>query len=136
MAAVKQPQEDKWVKTVCYVCQNTCSIKAHVVDGVVVKLEGKPESPNDFGFMCGKGNAGLIDLYNPNRLTKPLRRTNPEKGIGVDAGWEEITYEEALDIIARRKRSLDGSHRRILTGPERPLVVVAVLKSLENRSTF
>jgi anaerobic selenocysteine-containing dehydrogenase len=45
MAAVKQPKEDKWVKTVCYVCQNTCSIKAHVVDGVVVKLEGNPESP-------------------------------------------------------------------------------------------
>jgi molybdopterin-containing oxidoreductase family molybdopterin binding subunit len=65
-------------------------------------LEGNPESPHDFGFMCGKGNAGLIDLYNPNRLTKPLRRTNPEKGIGVDPGWEEITYEEALDIIVEK----------------------------------
>ncbi|MFH1633087.1 MAG: molybdopterin oxidoreductase, partial [Chloroflexota bacterium] len=102
MAALKPPKEDKWVNTVCYVCQNTCAIRAHVVDGVVVKLEGNPESPHDYGKMCGKGHAGLIDLYNPNRITKPLKRTNPEKGIGVDPGWVEITYEEALDIIVEK----------------------------------
>jgi len=39
--------------------------------------------------------------YDPNRLKKPLRRTNPEKGIGIDPGWKEIRWEEALDEVAK-----------------------------------
>ena len=30
--------EDRWVPTTCNMCFNQCSIKAHVVDGVVVEL--------------------------------------------------------------------------------------------------
>ena len=37
--------------------------------------------------------------YDPNRLTKPLRRTNPKKGIDEDPGWKEISWDEALDEI-------------------------------------
>lgn len=100
--AQTMPKEDKWVKTVCLMCQNCCPIVAHVEDGVVTKLEGNPESPHSLGRMCAKGNAGLIGLYDPNRITKPMKRTNPEKGIGVDPCWVEISYDEAMDIICAK----------------------------------
>ena len=38
--------------------------------------------------------------YDPNRLTRPLRRTNPKKGLNQDPKWKEISWDEALDEIS------------------------------------
>ena len=91
--------EGKWVPTTCNMCFNNCSILAHVVDGVVVELEGNPDSSIGRGHICGKGAAGIMQLYDPNRITKPLKRTNPEKGFDQDPGWEEISWDEAYELV-------------------------------------
>ena len=93
------PNAGEWIPTTCNMCFNNCSIKAHVVDGVVVELTGNPDSPIGNGHICGKGAAGIMQLYDPNRITKPMKRTNPEKGIGIDPGWEEISWDEAFQIM-------------------------------------
>ena len=87
-------------------CYNSCGIKAHVVNGVVVKLEGDPESPLGRGKLCTLWNAGMLALYNPHRVTSPLKRTNPDKGIGVDPEWVEISWEEALDTITQKLKKI------------------------------
>lgn len=88
----------EWVPTVCNMCFNACSIKAHVIDGKVVELVGNPDGIGS-GHICAKGAAGIMTLYDPNRLTKPLRRTNPNKGLDQDPGWEEISWDEAWTDI-------------------------------------
>jgi molybdopterin-containing oxidoreductase family molybdopterin binding subunit len=88
--------EDRWIPSVCTICYGGCSIKAHRVNGTVVKIEGNPESPMGNGRLCAKGLAGIMILYDPHRLKTPLRRTNPQKGIGIDPGWKPISWEEAL----------------------------------------
>jgi molybdopterin-containing oxidoreductase family molybdopterin binding subunit len=93
---------ERWVTTVCDRCYVGCGIKAHVVDEVVVGLEGDPDNPLNRGKMCAKGKAGIMAHYNPRRVKTPLKRTNPQKGIGVDPKWQEISYEEAIDTIADR----------------------------------
>lgn len=93
-------RDDAWIATSCAVCYGSCSILAHRVDGVVVKVEGNPESVVGKGHQCGKGVSGIMSHYDPNRLTKPLRRTNPKKGLDEDPGWKEIGWEEALDEVA------------------------------------
>ena len=95
------PKEDKWIPTSCNMCFNQCCIKAHVVDGVVVELKGDENGPNQ-GRMCGKGASGIMQLYDPYRITKPMKRTNPEKGVDIDPGWEEITWEEAYQLAAEK----------------------------------
>ncbi len=35
-------------------------------------------------------------------MNTPLKRTNPIKGIGVDSGWVEISWEEALSMTAEK----------------------------------
>ena len=35
-----------------------------------------------------------MQLYDPNRITKPLKRTNPKKA-STRSGWEEISWDEA-----------------------------------------
>ena len=92
--------DDAWIPSSCALCYGNCSILAHRVEGVVVKLEGNPESEVGKGRLCGKGISGIMSHYDPNRLTKPLRRTNPKKGLNEDPEWKEISWDEALDEIA------------------------------------
>ncbi|MBI5725086.1 MAG: molybdopterin-dependent oxidoreductase [Planctomycetes bacterium] len=110
-----------WIPTCCHMCGGTTGILCQVVDGKVIRI--KPNSANPCGFsnisddffkncategatMCPKGNSGMMTLYDPDRLAKPVRRTNPKKGIGVDPGWKEITWDEAYSEIAARMKKL------------------------------
>jgi len=115
---MKRPEiyEDVWIPTTCGRCYGACGIKVHRVSGVAVKIEGVPDSTmGPSGGVCGKGAAGLQVLYDPNRLNKPLRRTNPEKGLFVNPKWQEISWDEALDEIAERlKKVIADDPRKIL----------------------
>ena len=94
--------EGKWIPSTCGACFNSCGIKVLVKDGKVVDIKGDPSATSGSrGKICGKGQARIADLYDPNRITKPLKRTNPKKGIGVDPEWVEISWEEAMDTDAR-----------------------------------
>ena len=92
-------RDDVWIPSSCNLCYGTCSTLVHRVDGVVVKIEGNPDSVVGKGRLCGKGVSGIMSHYDPNRLTRPLRRTNPKKGLNEDPRWKEISWEEALDEI-------------------------------------
>lgn len=105
-------EEGEWLPSTCNGCFNRCGILGHVVDGVLVEIKGNPESPVGNGHICARGAAGIMQLYDPNRLTKPLRRTNPKKGFDQDPGWEEITWDEAYDYL------LDGIHSALEKSPQ------------------
>ena len=98
----KAPGEDAWVPSVCMGCYNCCGIRVHRIDGKVVNIEGDPEAPNSRGHICAKGKARFLDLYDPDRVLRPMKRGNPEKGLGVDPQWEEISWDEAFDIVTAR----------------------------------
>jgi molybdopterin-containing oxidoreductase family molybdopterin binding subunit len=96
-------EEDVWVPSQCGRCYGSCGIRVHRVNGVAVQINGVPETTQGSqGGLCSKGLSGLQVLYDPNRLNKPLRRTNPEKGLYADPKWKEITWEEALDEIVKK----------------------------------
>jgi anaerobic selenocysteine-containing dehydrogenase len=106
--------EDVWINTVCYSCYGGCAIRVRRINGVAVKIEGFPESTMGGNAPCGKGVAGLMYLYDPNRIKTPLRRMNPEKGIGVDPMWKEISWEEALDEISERLKKIRADNPKKL----------------------
>ncbi|MBW1799804.1 MAG: molybdopterin-dependent oxidoreductase [Deltaproteobacteria bacterium] len=107
--------EDKWIPTMCGRCYGLCGIRVRRVNGVAVKIEGEPNSTfGAEGGLCGKGSASLQVLYDPNRLDVPLRRTNPEKGNGVDPKWKEITWDEAFaEIVPRLQKIIEDDPRRL-----------------------
>lgn len=98
--------EDVLVPSACSLCYGLCSILVRKVNGTVVRIQGNPESPVGKGKACVKGLAGVMTVYDPNRVQIPLRRTNPEKGLGIDPGWKEISWDEALDEIAQRLKKI------------------------------
>ncbi len=107
--------KDYWVKSACKMCIHSCAILVHVQNGVVVKIEGDPENENNKGKLCPKGQAGIMRLYDPNRVKTPLKRTNPAKGPGVDPKWQAISWEEAYDIVAKRlKKIREEDPRKLL----------------------
>ena len=108
-------QKDYWAKSACKMCIHSCAIRVHVKDGIVVKIEGDPDNPSNRGKLCPKGQAGIMRLYDPNRVKTPLKRTNPDKGPGVDPKWQPISWEEALTTVAEKfKKIREEDPRKLL----------------------
>lgn len=101
----------------CHMCMSNgnCSYVGTVKDGVVVNLEGDPRRKSSKGMMCPRGKSAILQLYNPHRITAPMKRTNPEKGMEVDPGWVEISWDEALDLAAEKiKEAVDEDPRKLV----------------------
>jgi thiosulfate reductase/polysulfide reductase chain A len=94
--------DTKIVHTVCQVCSGGCAMKAHIRDGRLVELMGNPDDQISRGTLCVKGISGIQWLYDPDRLKFPMKRTNPEKGIGVDPQFVRISWDEAYATIAKK----------------------------------
>lgn len=106
--------DDVWVPTVCAGCYNCCGILVHRVNGKVVEVKGDPDAGNSKGYICAKGIVRALDVHHPARVTKPLKRTNPQKGIGVDPQWVEISWEEAMDTIVEELKRVRAEDPRKL----------------------
>ena len=94
----------------CTQCRSRCGCTAVVEDGRLQGIEPLPGHPTG-DKLCPKGRAAPELVYHKDRLTQPLRRTNP-KGT-ADPGWQPIGWDEALDEIAGRLRTIAEKH-----GPE------------------
>ena len=106
MSSAIAKKGEKWVQSSCKQCLAGCSIRVQVKDGIVTKIEGDPTSPHNLGKLCTKGQAGLLRLYDPNRIKAPVKRTNPQKGPGIDPKWQEISWEEAFDIVCTKLKQV------------------------------
>lgn len=92
----------KAVKSICPYCSVSCGVIVYTLtDGAmnvkprVIHVEGNPDDPVNRGTLCPKG-ATIKDFINaPRRLKKPLYRPAGAKE------WKEISWEEALDRIAK-----------------------------------
>lgn len=87
--------------TFCRICEPLCGMIATVEDGRLTALRPDKEHPLSAGFACQKGIAFTEVVNDPDRVTTPLKRT--------PAGFEPVSWDEALDDIAAR---CDEIHRR------------------------
>ena len=110
----------RWIRSTCKMCLHSCGSLIHITDdGIINKIEGDPTNPSNNGKLCPKGNSAIMRHYDPNRFKQPLKRTNPEKGPGVDPKWEPIGWDEAFDIVSRElKKAIDEDPRKILPSLE------------------
>jgi anaerobic selenocysteine-containing dehydrogenase len=77
---------------VCNLCEAICGLRITLEDGRITDVRGNPDDPLSRGHVCPKALA-LPDIHeDPDRLRRPVRRT-PD-------GWEEIGWDEALDLVA------------------------------------
>jgi thiosulfate reductase/polysulfide reductase chain A len=91
----------------CLNCSTVCGMIAKVEDGRILKLEGNPLDPNSRGRLCAKGQAAINMVDDPDRILYPMRRTGP-RGSGQ---WERVTWDEAIEDISRKLRTLRQEDR-------------------------
>ena len=95
------------VATACALCASRCAAIGYVENGYVVKVEGNPDSRRTMGTLCAKGQAGVNQVYDPDRILQPLKRVG-QRGEGK---WEKISWEAALGDLTERLRKLrDEGH--------------------------
>jgi anaerobic selenocysteine-containing dehydrogenase len=91
----------------CTQCRSRCGCVAVVEDGRLLAVEPLPGHPTGQA-LCPKGRAAPELVYHPERVTRPLRRTQP-KG-AADPGWQPITWDEALAEIVARLSGVRAAH--------------------------
>ncbi len=92
----------------CIHCAALCGVVAHVKDGYLIKVEGDPDALNNGGTLCPKSLAAKQEIYHPDRLKYPMKRTRP-KG-DKDPGWVRISWDEALDTIAAKMQEIKSRY--------------------------
>jgi thiosulfate reductase/polysulfide reductase chain A len=109
----------KFVYTACHQCDQQCAVIARVEDGVLLKLDGNPVDQKSKGRLCAKGQAGILEVYNPYRIKKPMIRTNLKKGFEQDPEWKAVSWDEALDLMSARLNSIiDQYGARAIAGDD------------------
>ncbi len=132
MWAHKGRQKDiEQVDTVCPYCGCGCNLTLHVRRNEVIRVSSKEDTINE-GWLCAKGRFGYGFINSPDRLTKPLIRIAHKKSseFGVRSSeykdkpqiknsslithhssfFREVSWEEALDYIAKRLREIKGKY--------------------------
>src|SRR5882757_3482760 len=102
-------------------CPDACGVLITVEDGRATKIQGDPEHPVTGGFLCAKVAKYMDRVYSPDRAWSPMRRLGPKgpAAHAADAGrsaratqaeltqaWQRISWDEALDEISSRFRSI------------------------------
>jgi len=80
------------VETTCPYCGCGCSISLEVKDSQVIRVTPGKEDRVNQGALCVRGSYGYDFVHSPDRLTKPLARTEDD--------LKEVSWEEALERAA------------------------------------
>ncbi len=99
-------------KGTCPVCGTFCHTLVHVENGKVAKVE--PDGESLMGHLCIRGVNGVDYHDHFKRLNYPIKRA----GARGEAKWERITWEQAIDEIARKLENIRDRY-----GPEAVLVL-------------
>src|SRR5215471_1007466 len=95
--------EAQRIRGYCGLCIARCGTIATVENGRFTRLDPDRAHPTG-AAICAKGRAAPELVYHKDRLTRPLRRRRP-KG-DPDPGWEEISWDLALDQTAAAMRRI------------------------------
>ncbi|HET7486363.1 MAG TPA: molybdopterin dinucleotide binding domain-containing protein [Acidimicrobiales bacterium] len=116
----KKARRFSLIPTTCFNCEACCGLLAYVDKdtGEIRRLEGNPEHPASRGRNCAKGPATLNQVYDPERILYPLRRSGA-RGSGK---WERITWDDALVEIGGRvgRAFREGRHNEVMYHVGRP----------------
>ena len=91
----------------CTLCEAMCGIEVATKGRQILSIKGDKDNPFSQGYSCPKASA-LKDLYDdPDRLKRPMKKVRLEGG---ESGWEEITWDEAFDLVANNLHSIQQAH--------------------------
>jgi anaerobic selenocysteine-containing dehydrogenase len=141
------PGEEQWHPSICASCDAGCGVIVRVMRGertierngekfrepiaCVKKIEGNPLDSVSGGRLCARGQAALQSLYNPDRITGPMRRT-ADRGKG---GFTAVSWDEAIAAAAEsvvKVRGTDPTGILFLAGSQPGTRLLSIQRFLES----
>ncbi len=92
----------KKVATTCTYCGCGCQVELSVLDNRVVAVNGRYDPTINEASLCVKGRFGYEFISSEERLKKPLIRRGD--------GFVEVSWNEALDYVARNLSRIKAEH--------------------------
>jgi formate dehydrogenase major subunit len=84
------------VQSICPYCAVGCGQLVYVQGGEITHIEGDPASPISRGRLCPKGQASK------SYVQSPLREYRVKYRRPYGTAWEELSLEDAMEMIADR----------------------------------
>jgi NADH-quinone oxidoreductase subunit G len=106
-----RPWEIQDVPTVCGLCPVGCNVNVTTREGKVKRIISRNHPEVDQGWLCDKGRFAYQHLRAEDRLRDPLLRVRRR-------GFEEVSWERAIDEAERLLREADGRIVTALSGSE------------------
>jgi NADH-quinone oxidoreductase subunit G len=106
-----RPWEIQNVPSVCGLCPVGCNISATTREGKAKRILSRNHPEIDEGWLCDKGRFAFPHLYAPDRISDPLLRVRRR-------GYEEISWDDALDRTEELLRGAEGKIVTALSGSE------------------
>jgi predicted molibdopterin-dependent oxidoreductase YjgC len=96
------------VKTICPYCGVGCQVYLGIRGDEIISVRGDKEGPVNGGRLCVKGRFGVTGfVHHKDRLKKPLIKKNGK--------FEEASWDEALDLVARRLGRYRGDEVAVIS---------------------
>jgi formate dehydrogenase alpha subunit len=98
-------------KTICPLCGVGCELDVMLKDGRILHTRPSEEGVVNRGQGCVKGRFVIRDVvYSSQRILRPMIRRQKE--------LEEVSWDEALDFVAQKIKSLKGKEIGVVTSPQ------------------
>jgi formate dehydrogenase major subunit len=102
------PVKTEPVRTICNYCPVGCEITLNHLNGFVMNVSGSGGVVNRDGNICRFPRFGYAYLNDRSRILKPLRKIN--------GSFEEISFDQALDLITTRIKSVPADENAFFAG--------------------
>ena len=87
--------QSTYYATTCRECAAGCGLVVRTSQGRAIKTEGNANNPLNLGKTCARGQATLHGLYNPDRVTDPIKRGSR----GSDS-TQVVEWDAAIQVVA------------------------------------
>ncbi|MDP4197598.1 MAG: TAT-variant-translocated molybdopterin oxidoreductase, partial [Bacteroidota bacterium] len=106
----KKPEEitpgiANYYASTCTGCSNACGILIKTREGRPIKVDGNPQHPVNMGKICAIGQASVLNLYDPNRLRKPIKISGGSPS--------EIPWTNVDDLMIQALTEAQNSNKQI-----------------------
>jgi molybdopterin-containing oxidoreductase family iron-sulfur binding subunit len=127
---VKAPEEltpgvPIYFASTCGECPAACGLLVKTREGRPIKLEGNKSHPMNRGALCPRGQASILNLYDPDRLRGPAL-VDRGKGTSRSVGWSDIDRRAVQALSDARGR---GGKVVLLTGTLTSPTTLALINS-------
>jgi len=112
----KKPEEiipgvANFYASTCTGCAQRCGVLIKTREGRPVKIDGNPDHPVNAGSICARGQASILNLYDPSRLRTP--RYGGASAKSGDLSWNQVD----TDVVQRLAGCIRDQKQIILVVP-------------------